>query len=708
MEQLPERFPAKKVPAETLHEIAGRARKQFAGGDVGAPEPPLARSPVVAAVKKWMASVNIGVLDLAALAALVFLSISLLGMYLNSHAKALREAQRTAEAKLRTASPAGDGKEEPKPDVTPEPPPAPKPIRNQDSVDSMLAGIKDAYDRGDFKAAKYAASELLKLNPTIADAKIWESKAQTAIELAKLREIANRPRDAVSMEEIVGANPGNNGARPFATDANRGGLAFGDPAKNPLALDTPGGRTLLAKRNGGSKATVSSTDLAAQWLAYHQEADGHWDATKYGAGNKVDTAVTAMGLLALLRSGSSPKSGIYKDNVQRAVDWLMAKQQASGLIFEQTDAGAHRGIGYPGGIAALALCEAAQRGRSRQIVEAATAAMKYASDHQQGEGADKLGWRYTVKTSGDISVSGWWIQAIVAGKRAGLPVDHDAFDGAVRFLDSVEIKGDGGSHYAYQPGKEPNKRRGAIGNLSRQLLGWKPADLQKSVETFVNDGGVPSWGANGESTDLYYWYYGTLCTFQQSGAVWDRWNTGLKKALTENQCRAGDDAGSWPVVGDFAGEWGRVGQTALGCLCLDVYYQYRATPDEDPVALHAAAPAAPAAQNAQANARVLENLKIKVTFNFVDKQLPEVIKFLNDLTDTKVELSPEAAKLDANLNLHVTEMSLDLAIDWIAKLYNCEKRIENGKVIIDVPHALPQQNPPGVKSQSLPAPKDEF
>ena len=345
-----------------------------------------------------------------------------------------------------------------------------------------------------------------------------------------------------------------------------------------------GGRRLMVKRHGGSRATEEGVELALKWLAYHQEADGHWDVMKYGSGQKTDTAMTALSLLAFLGAGHTEKVGTYKDNVKRAVAWLKSKQQASGLIFDQTDAGAHRGIGYPTAMSTLALAEAAGMARVPDTVAAAQKAIDYATrDHQQGEGSDKLGWRYQAKTPGDISVSGWFIMALKSAKVAQLNVDHAAFDGAIKFLDSVEKKdaaaGNSGygpaSRYDYQPGSGTNKRRCAIGNLARQFLGWKKEDLQSSVEAFVNDGGVPSWGANGEAVDLYYWYYGTLCVFQQGGDLWKRWNDGMKKALTENQCKQGDDAGSWPVVGEFSGEWGRVGQTALGCLCLEVYYRYK-------------------------------------------------------------------------------------------------------------------------------------
>ena len=78
--------------------------------------------------------------------------------------------------------------------------------------------------------------------------------------------------------------------------------------------------------------------------------------------------------------------------------------------------------------------------------------------------------------------------------------------------------------------------------------------------------------------DLYYWYYGTLAVFQQHaprGLLWIRWNEGLKKALCENQCKGGDEDGSWNPVGAYSDYWGRAGQTALSALCLEVYYRYR-------------------------------------------------------------------------------------------------------------------------------------
>ena len=405
-------------------------------------------------------------------------------------------------------------------------------------------------------------------------------------------------------------------------------------------LSPAGARQRALKLHGGSRATMAAVDLASQWLAFHQEADGHWAAMKYGAARKSDTMVTALAALALMRAGNSPHFGVYRQNVSRAIAWLISKQNADGLILDQTDADSFRGIGFPGGIAALALCEAAAQTTSTETRDAAQLAVTYASAQQQGEGDERLGWSYAPRDNGDIRVSAWWIAALKAAKVARLSVPHRCFDGAIKFLDTIEIKDGGISRYNSQPGKDTNKRGSAMGLYCRQMLGWNLPDLQSSVEAFVNEAGAPAWGANGESVDLYYWYYGTQATFNQDGDVWARWNNGMKKALTENQCKQGDDTGSWPVAGDFSNQWGRVGQTAMGCLCLDVYFQNQNGQPRRVVAPTDTGTVVPAKAAVDSDDIIRKKLQTKVSFEFVDKPMPKVVEFLNDVCGVKFELAP--------------------------------------------------------------------
>jgi hypothetical protein len=75
-------------------------------------------------------------------------------------------------------------------------------------------------------------------------------------------------------------------------------------------------------------------------------------------------------------------------------------------------------------------------------------------------------------------------------------------------------------------------------------------------------------------TNLYYWYYATLATYQLQGDHWQIWNKALQKNLLKTQRSDGDLAGSWdpdPVWGAYGG---RAYGTAMSALCLEVYYRY--------------------------------------------------------------------------------------------------------------------------------------
>lgn len=324
---------------------------------------------------------------------------------------------------------------------------------------------------------------------------------------------------------------------------------------------------------------VPARTSALQWLATHQDADGHWNAMKHGAANKNDTAVTALALLAFLAAGNSERVGGFKSNVQKAVAWLESKQAADGSIWDRSDDGAsHRKLGYPNALATLALTEAAGMGNNPTTRAAAQKAIDYCTQIQQSASG---GWRYAAGSPGDLSVTGWYILALKSAKIAGLKVPSTSFDAAINFLDSVEIKsadadGNSISQYKYMPddAHAATARMTAIGTLSRQFLGWKRDDLAASVEWFVNKGGVPNAGANGEGVDLYYWYHGTLCCFQQGGEIRRKWCDGLDRALYGTQCRTGADAGSWNPAGEYSNEWGRVGQTALSTLMLERWCSY--------------------------------------------------------------------------------------------------------------------------------------
>ncbi|MFH0940161.1 MAG: zf-HC2 domain-containing protein [Planctomycetota bacterium] len=354
-----------------------------------------------------------------------------------------------------------------------------------------------------------------------------------------------------------------------------------------------GGRKLMIKRHGGSLATENAVDTALRWLARHQEADGHWDVKKYEGSEVVDAGITGLALLAFLGAGHSEKIGKYKNNVTRAIAWIISQQEADGSIgknYKETPW--HKGYAYHHALCGLALAEAAGMGRVPTTVEAAQKAVDYSTEvHQSGSGSDKYAWRYIAKEGADASVSGWFVMQLKSAKIAGLTVNPASFEGALRFYDSIEDKQE---LNGYVGGRFPYKKKGgtlalntsAIGILCNLFLGRKPSDLMGGAEYLAQN--LPAWdktlgksGVNDSCFPMYYTYYGTLSMFQLGTDYWKKWNEAMKAMLIPNQCKDGDKAGSWDLLGgadDLMG--GRVYMTAVGALCLEVYYRYlKLTPD---------------------------------------------------------------------------------------------------------------------------------
>ncbi len=336
-------------------------------------------------------------------------------------------------------------------------------------------------------------------------------------------------------------------------------------------------RGILLVQGGGDEKTEQSVARALAWLAAHQERDGRWDSVKYG-GKDADVSITGLALLAFLGAGHSEDNGKYYLQVRRAVRWLKEIQNMDGKFHIEKST---HGVGYHHAIAGMAMAEAAAMSGRRATLWSARRALSYSTDiHQGHKNGKKIGWRYQANSAkSDLSVSGWFMEQLIIAQRAGLQINPDALEGAHRFLDSVEAPVDQPivserHRYGYSSIDNIGIRRTAVGCLSRMGFGTKKEELRKALAWMVRNGGTPTFGTKGGSVDLYYWYYATQCVFQVGGPLWQRWNRQMKRALLPHQRRGHDEDGSWDPVGAYAQYWGRVGQTALATLCLEVYYRY--------------------------------------------------------------------------------------------------------------------------------------
>lgn len=203
-------------------------------------------------------------------------------------------------------------------------------------------------------------------------------------------------------------------------------------------------------------------------------------------------------------------------------------------------------------------------------------AVKYAQESQGANG----GWRYRPREAGDMSVTGWYVMALISARMAGLYVDSQTLMNVTPFLDSVQRRGDElevnaeGERYCYEP--RPAKGTAAMtaeGMLCRLYLGW-PADDRRIVAgaEYVNE--FPITG-NPKSLRFYDWYYTTTTLHHIGGPAWKKWNDAMKVHLPNLQEKSGPHRGSWSPNGDpHGGAGGRLYATCFAILCLETYYRH--------------------------------------------------------------------------------------------------------------------------------------
>jgi len=239
-----------------------------------------------------------------------------------------------------------------------------------------------------------------------------------------------------------------------------------------------GGRKHAIKRWGGSKKSESSVEAALAWLARHQEADGHWDPTKWDKGMG-PVGMTGMALLAFLGAGYTEKAGKYRDNVRRAENWLVNQREETmkAKKWIRLPKGRFYSSGmYEQGIATLALAEAYGMSKNKDVGKAAQEAIDYVLKAQGPYEA----WNYQHKKGkigrNDTSVTGWNLMALKSAKIAGLKVDNIGFQGCMRWLDAATSRTTGRCSYAAtiaaaKPGTNTNNAMTAAGMLMRQFMG---------------------------------------------------------------------------------------------------------------------------------------------------------------------------------------------------------------------------------------------
>ncbi|MHB8897280.1 MAG: prenyltransferase/squalene oxidase repeat-containing protein [Thermoguttaceae bacterium] len=318
--------------------------------------------------------------------------------------------------------------------------------------------------------------------------------------------------------------------------------------------------------DGGSDESEAAVERGLWWLVAHQGEDGGWNFNHQGGNCKglcrnpgdhtSTTAATAIALAPFLGAGYTHRDGVHKEAVRKGLYYLQTRafETSNGIDLQE-------GTMYAQGLATIVLCEAYAMTKDDALKDVAQGALDFI-EYAQGENG---GWRYNPGEPGDTTVTGWQLMALKSGEMAGLRIKTPTMYRVNDFLDTVQSEE--GAKYGYMdPVSRPATT--AVGLLCRMYLRWlrSHAGLAAGIKYLDETG--PS------KNDMYFNYYATLVMHHWQGSEWKRWNDRMRDYLIQSQSSQGHENGSWYFEHEHSLKGGRLYNTAMTIMTLEVYYRY--------------------------------------------------------------------------------------------------------------------------------------
>jgi len=183
------------------------------------------------------------------------------------------------------------------------------------------------------------------------------------------------------------------------------------------------------------------------YLAKTQMKDGKWE----GVNGEYVIPCTALAGMAFLCEGSTLKEGKYRDNLRRAVNFILDRAQANGMLANPQMRGEAGRYMYGHGFALMFLAcvvgEEDNENRRKKLMQVCEKAAKYSYDAQTNRG----GWGYVSAKDGsnfdEGSVTITQVQGLRAARNAGVVVPPEVIKMAQKYLND-STNGSGGVTYS--------------------------------------------------------------------------------------------------------------------------------------------------------------------------------------------------------------------------------------------------------------------
>ncbi len=311
----------------------------------------------------------------------------------------------------------------------------------------------------------------------------------------------------------------------------------------------------------GNEITADQQKAVEQglaWLARTQNKDG-----AFGAGGfSRNSGITALAGLAFMQAGNLPGRGQYGDNVQKCLDFVLNSCQESGLVASDASSGPMYGHGF----ATLFLGEVYGMTQDDNVKEKLQKAVRLIQKTQNPEG----GWRYQpAPYDADISVTICQVMALRAARDAGIKVEKETIDNAVKYVRNCQNPDGGFSYQARNGGGGSGSgfARSSAGVAALYYAGvFEGNDLERGLKYLRQfTPGKGGAGGNPEMEGHYYYgmYYAVQAMFLAGGDNWSTFYPAIRNQLIARMAN-----GHW--TGDFSEDYA----TSMALIILQMPNRY--------------------------------------------------------------------------------------------------------------------------------------